>query len=126
MRMLSDLRFGVDSGRARDALTRLFDVESVYQACGGMNDEGHVSDEELPADVPPRIAPPIHPPSFSIPGLDPSFLPGGAILCHYLIAALVMGAGVLLAWNWGCRMRVRRLPRMAGTVARQSGVTSQR
>ena len=29
MRMLSDLRFGVDNSRAQDALARLFDVEAV-------------------------------------------------------------------------------------------------
>ena len=84
-----------------DALTRLFDVESVQHECRAVNDEGQVSDEELPVDVPQQIAPPIHPAAFPIPGPGHSFFPGGAILCHYVIAALVLGPGVLLAWNWG-------------------------
>ena len=99
MRMVSDLRFGADNGRAQGALARLFDVEAVGDECGIMKDECTANGRALPADAPPAIAPPIHPSSFIFRPFQVAPFAGGVLFC-YLAAAFFAGAGVLAAWIW--------------------------
>ncbi len=91
MRLVSDLRFGADNGRALDTLTRLFDLELVGDQCATV--QGESSAGEAPAAGPAGLHP-----SFLV--LHPlAALAGSATLC-YLVVLVLLGAGILLAGAW--------------------------
>ena len=77
-----------------------FDAESANEECGRANDEP-------PVDAPHGVAPPIHPAAF----LLPPFQFAGGVMLPYLVAALLLSAGVFAAWAWRSPQAASRLSR---------------
>jgi hypothetical protein len=93
VRLVSDLRFGLSGERTQTVLSRVFGLNDELDRPTAKNSPWATQAESCPLPFPTIVIQDTR-------GLSPGYSPFGGFLVSYLIAAVVVGVGILAGWAY--------------------------